>query len=142
MVNLILIPRLLAYGSAISSLSTQLFAAIAQVILVQRIFKFKINYRFLLTLFSFIGGVILITWLSRQITITIPRIARSFGLAFQLHTGTYNLGFPCSSPATAPFPIPHRHPPQRQLIAGFIKIALLVHFPKISTFGKILIVLL
>ena len=71
-VNLVLIPRLLAYGSAISSLSTQLFAAIAQVILVQRIFKFKVNYRFLITLFSFIGGVILLTWLLRQITITIP----------------------------------------------------------------------
>ncbi|MFH1296744.1 MAG: oligosaccharide flippase family protein [Bacteroidota bacterium] len=71
-VNLVLIPRLLAYGSAISSLSTQLFAAIAQVILVQWIFKFRINYRFLLNLFFFIGGVILLTWLSRQITITIP----------------------------------------------------------------------
>ncbi len=71
-INLILIPRMLAYGSAVSSLSTQLFAAIAQVIVVQRIFKFRINYRFLVTLFSFTCGVILLTWLSRQITITIP----------------------------------------------------------------------
>ncbi len=71
-VNLVLIPRLLAYGSAISSLSTQIFAALSQVILVQRVFKFKVNYRFLATLFSFIGGVILFTWLSTQITITIP----------------------------------------------------------------------
>jgi O-antigen/teichoic acid export membrane protein len=73
-INLILIPRLFAFGSAISSLSTQAFAAAAQVILVQRIFKFRINIRFLITLFSFIGGVILLTWLSRQITITIPGI--------------------------------------------------------------------
>ncbi len=71
-VNILLIPRLMAYGSAISSLSTQIFAAFAQVILVQRIFKFKVNYRFLLTLFFFVCGVILFTWLSRQITITIP----------------------------------------------------------------------
>jgi len=71
-INLILIPRLMAYGSAISSLTTQLFAALAQVILVQVIFKFKVNYRFLIILFSFAGGVILITWLSRLITITIP----------------------------------------------------------------------
>ncbi|MBE0648718.1 MAG: oligosaccharide flippase family protein [Bacteroidales bacterium] len=71
-VNLVLIPRFLAYGSAVSSLSTQIFAALAQVILVQRVFKFKVNYRYLLTLFSFIGGVVLLTWASRQITISIP----------------------------------------------------------------------
>jgi len=74
LINIILIPRLMAYGSAVSSLSTQLFAAIAQVILVQRIFRFRINYKYLATLLMFISGVILITFLSRQVTISFPGV--------------------------------------------------------------------
>lgn len=74
LVNLLLIPRFLAYGSAISSFSTQLVAAIAQVFLVQRIFRFRVNYRFLITLGVFIAGVIFLTWLSHRITILVPGI--------------------------------------------------------------------
>ncbi|TSA25463.1 MAG: hypothetical protein D4R67_10020 [Bacteroidetes bacterium] len=76
-INLVLIPRLLAYGSAIASLSTQFFAAIAQVIMVQRIFRFRINYRYLLTLLLFAGGVIFVTWFSRQITMSIPGVTEN-----------------------------------------------------------------
>jgi O-antigen/teichoic acid export membrane protein len=56
--NLILIPKMNAYGSAISSLVTQFFTAIVQIILAARIFKFRINKRLLIQLFLFISGVI------------------------------------------------------------------------------------
>jgi O-antigen/teichoic acid export membrane protein len=65
-INLILIPRLLALGSAYSSLITQFFTAIVQIILVQWIYKFRINYRYILTLLFFITGVVLFNIISRQ----------------------------------------------------------------------------
>ncbi len=77
--NIILIPHLMALGSAISSLTTQFFAATAQVILAQRVFKFRINYRYIFTLLSFVGGVILLVCLSRQFTILIPGIPEDLG---------------------------------------------------------------
>jgi O-antigen/teichoic acid export membrane protein len=65
--NLILIPRLLAVGSAYASLVTQFFIAIMEVIIVQKIFKFKINYRYLLTLLFFVIGVILLNFISKAV---------------------------------------------------------------------------
>ncbi len=65
--NLILIPRLMAVGSAYASLVTQFFIAIIQVIIVQKIFKFKINYRYLLTLLFFVVGVILLNFISKAV---------------------------------------------------------------------------
>jgi O-antigen/teichoic acid export membrane protein len=65
--NLILIPRLMAVGSAYASLVTQAFIAIMQVIIVQWIFKFKINYRYLLTLAFFVIGVIMLNFISKAI---------------------------------------------------------------------------
>lgn len=47
-----------ATGAAISSLSTQMITAIAQVLIVQRKFRFRVNYRLLTTLLVFIAGVI------------------------------------------------------------------------------------
>jgi O-antigen/teichoic acid export membrane protein len=55
--NLILIPHLKAYGSAISSLITQFLTAIIQVIIAQRIFRFKVNYRLINTFIMFTIGV-------------------------------------------------------------------------------------
>ena len=66
-INLILIPRLLALGSAYASLVTQFFSAIAQVVLVQRIFRFRINLKYIFTLLIFISGVILLNFISVQI---------------------------------------------------------------------------
>ncbi|MCK9219002.1 MAG: oligosaccharide flippase family protein [Bacteroidales bacterium] len=63
--NFILIPRFMAVGSAVSSLATQFTTAIVQVILVQRVFKFTINYKYLLTLLLFFIGVICFNMLSR-----------------------------------------------------------------------------
>lgn len=71
-VNLLLVPELLAMGSAIASLSTQGFAAIAQVILVQRIFKLRIDVRYLLTLFLFAATVLVLNYFSHRITLLIP----------------------------------------------------------------------
>lgn len=67
--NFILIPRLHAYGSAISSLITQFSAAIIQVIIAQRIFKFKVNYRLINTFIMFTIGVISINYAA---TIVLP----------------------------------------------------------------------
>ncbi len=58
--NIILITKYKAAGAAVVSLITQFVTAIAQVFLVQYLFKFKINYRFLITLGVFIIGVIII----------------------------------------------------------------------------------
>ncbi len=67
LINLFLIPRLMAEGSAYASLVTQVFISLVQIILVQRIFKFRINYRFLVTLLSFVIGVILINLFTKAL---------------------------------------------------------------------------
>lgn len=46
-----------AVGTAISSLSTQLLTALAQVLIVQAKFKFRINWRLITTLIVYIAGV-------------------------------------------------------------------------------------
>jgi len=63
--NYMLIPRMLASGSAISSLITQFTMAILQVVIAQWIFRFKVNYRYLLTLVLFVIGVICFSMLSK-----------------------------------------------------------------------------
>jgi O-antigen/teichoic acid export membrane protein len=63
--NFILIPYLYAMGSAVASLITQFLTSIAQVIIVQRIFKFKVNYKFLGVLLLFVIGVVLINYGSK-----------------------------------------------------------------------------
>ena len=60
--NIILIKQLEAYGAALSSMITQYLTAIIQVILAQRIFKFRINYRLINTLIVFTLGVIVINY--------------------------------------------------------------------------------
>jgi len=67
--NYLLIPGFLASGSAISSLITQFAMALFQVIMVQRIFKFKINFRYLFTLAVFILGVVFFNIISRMVVI-------------------------------------------------------------------------
>lgn len=62
--NLFLIPRFEAYGSAISSMITQFLTAIIQVFIAQRIFKFKVNFRLLNTFFMFAVGVVAINYAS------------------------------------------------------------------------------
>ena len=68
LINLFLIPTLEAVGSAYASLITQFFIAVAQVIIVQKVFKFKINYRYLSALVLFILGVVIFNIISRHLS--------------------------------------------------------------------------
>ena len=65
--NMVLIPRLEAVGSAISSICTQFIAAIVQIIVVQRVFKFKPNYRLIFTFILFVIGVAGINYFSKYL---------------------------------------------------------------------------
>ena len=56
-----------AFRSAISSMITQYLTAIIQVIIAQRIFKFKINYRLINTLIIFAIGVVAINYGSKML---------------------------------------------------------------------------
>lgn len=63
-INLVLIPRMLAYGAAYASLATQLLTAGAHVLLVRHYFRLKVNYRFIGVLLLFTGLVIAFNTLS------------------------------------------------------------------------------
>jgi len=65
--NLVLIPKYQALGSAISSLSTQSLTAIIQVFIAYKVFKLKINYKLLILLLIFASGVILIGVISTDL---------------------------------------------------------------------------
>lgn len=65
--NIVLIPKLMAYGSAVASLVTQSVTAVAYLALVQHLFRFRLNFRYLATLLIFALAVILIAWLSRRL---------------------------------------------------------------------------
>lgn len=62
--NLILIPRLMAYGAAWASLITQLATAITQMILAILIFKLKPGSRYVIQLVAFLAGVVLLGLIS------------------------------------------------------------------------------
>ncbi|MCA1758930.1 MAG: oligosaccharide flippase family protein, partial [Bacteroidales bacterium] len=62
--NLILIPRYQAFGSAYASLFTQIVTAGAQVILATVIFKLKPNYMFIFRLFAFVGATVTLAFIS------------------------------------------------------------------------------
>jgi len=64
--NIILIPKFYAFGSAISSFTTQLLTALFQVMIAQYVFRFKINYRFLAVFLLFLTGVFLLNIISLQ----------------------------------------------------------------------------
>jgi len=85
--NFILIPRLGAVGAAISSISTQLFIAVTQVFLVQKLFSFRQNVRLIMTIIFFLLSAILICkyvqllpvhWVSRMIIAVIGCTALAF----------------------------------------------------------------
>jgi O-antigen/teichoic acid export membrane protein len=65
--NLLLIPNLKAMGSAWASLSTQLFTALAQTVLAVVIMKLTINYRLLGKLALFVGFVLAVGIISREV---------------------------------------------------------------------------
>ena len=65
--NLVLIPRMQAVGSAYASLATQLFTGGTQLILAVVIFKLKIQTKFIIQLLLFVGVVALMGTLSLNI---------------------------------------------------------------------------
>jgi len=66
--NLYLIPRYQAFGSAYASLFTQIVTAGAQVILVKLVFNLKPNYLFLLKLLAFAGITVVFAIISQYFT--------------------------------------------------------------------------
>jgi O-antigen/teichoic acid export membrane protein len=66
--NLILIPRFQAFGSAYASLVTQLLTAAAQVVLALVIFKLKPGTRYIFQLLLFLGVVVTLGTVSVKIS--------------------------------------------------------------------------
>lgn len=66
--NIFLIPRLQASGAAIASLLTQIFTAGSYLFLAQYFFRFKIDYRFIITLLLFAFLVIGFNFISRELS--------------------------------------------------------------------------
>lgn len=64
--NIVLIPKYLALGSAYANLATQFVAAIPQIIVACIIFKFKLDIKYIASVFIFISGVILISFASKE----------------------------------------------------------------------------
>ncbi len=62
--NLLLIPKLQASGSAWASLATQMSVTCLQLFVVVRLFRFRTNYLLLFRMTTFLGGTLLIAWLS------------------------------------------------------------------------------
>lgn len=66
--NLVLIPRYQAFGSAYASLFTQIITAGAQVILATVVFKLKPNYLFIIKLLTFAGATVVFAIVSQYFT--------------------------------------------------------------------------
>ncbi len=66
-INFILVPRLLAVGSAWASLVTQMTMAVIQTFIAIRIFKFKPDLKFVLAVTAFLAGVVIINLISRTL---------------------------------------------------------------------------
>ncbi len=65
--NLILIPKLYAVGSAYANFTAQWTTALLQIYLAHRYFKFTINWKYISSLFIFILGVIFIFYTSMEL---------------------------------------------------------------------------
>ena len=64
--NIILVPKYLALGSAYANLATQFVAAVPQLILACIVFKFKFDLKYVASIFIFILGVIIISYVSKE----------------------------------------------------------------------------
>ncbi len=68
LLNFILIPKYQAYGSAISSLVTQMLTGIAQVIICYKVFSFNVNKRILISTFTFVAGLFIVNLITLKLT--------------------------------------------------------------------------
>lgn len=66
--NVILIPKYMAMGSAISSLVTQFITGLLQVYICYKVFNFKVNKALLTSLFFFIAGLFFINYFTLNLT--------------------------------------------------------------------------
>jgi peptidoglycan biosynthesis protein MviN/MurJ (putative lipid II flippase) len=64
--NIYLIPRYQAFGSAYASLFTQIVTAGAQVAMAVYIFKLKPDYMFIFRLLAFVGATVALAFISSQ----------------------------------------------------------------------------
>jgi O-antigen/teichoic acid export membrane protein len=67
LLNFLLIPHFMAVGSAYASLITQFFSAVLQIIMVQVVFRFGVNIRYLASLFAFVVATFVIAVLFRRL---------------------------------------------------------------------------
>jgi O-antigen/teichoic acid export membrane protein len=91
--NLILIPRFYALGSAVASMVTQLATALAQALIAAHLFRLKPGRVFMIKMIAFFAAVVVFGILSRQLD---HRTAGYFGmigasLLFAFFTGLINL---------------------------------------------------
>lgn len=94
--NLILIPRLHVIGSAIAGMITQLFTGFSQLILAKYVFKFKINYKLILSIVIFVAIVIVSTQLLSKLNmnwITIIVIIGLISLAASFATRLFKIKY-------------------------------------------------
>lgn len=66
--NLILIPKYFAMGSAIASLVTQLLTGLLQVYLCYKVFHFKFNTKLLISIFLFVAGLFFVNYFTLNLT--------------------------------------------------------------------------
>jgi len=66
LLNFLLIPHFKSIGAAYSSLITQFITAVIQIMLAQKLFRFKLNYRLIISLAFFIVGAVLLGWAIKQ----------------------------------------------------------------------------
>ncbi len=81
LLNFLLIPVLFSTGSAVASLFTQTLVAITQVLIVKRMFHFRVNHVLLGRLFAFSAGLIVLGFLSRQLPLPWLYGLVAFGVA-------------------------------------------------------------
>ncbi len=81
LINLLLIPVLFSTGSAMASLFTQILVAITQVLIVTRMFCFRVNYLLLGRLLAFVAGLFLLGYLSRQLPLPWLHSLVAFGVS-------------------------------------------------------------
>ena len=62
-VNLILIPRYKALGSAYSALTAQTLTAILQIIISLKVFHIKLSYNYIVKISAFISSILLMSWI-------------------------------------------------------------------------------
>jgi O-antigen/teichoic acid export membrane protein len=91
--NLILIPKYQAYGSAIASIFTQAVVALIQIVLSYKLFNLRLNVRLILKFTVFIGFVVLaatfindlpIMWAFQAVVLLVVGII--FSLSIRLFT--------------------------------------------------------